>query len=136
MDLTEHALHVFHLDGLSVHYGDFPAVHGVGLDVRRNEITALIGPSGCGKSTVLTMVNVTGREEAAAGLRLSEERFRDFAKANGTTPFATMLAIYHVVLCRYTGRSDIDVTTVRASRSVRGSRGSSAASSHPSVRGF
>ena len=48
---------VFHLDGLSVHYGDFPAVHGVGLDVRRHEITALIGPSGCGKSTVLRSLN-------------------------------------------------------------------------------
>ncbi len=48
---------VFHLDGLSVHYGEFPAVKGVGLDVRRNEITALIGPSGCGKSTVLRSLN-------------------------------------------------------------------------------
>ena len=52
---TEEA--VFHLDGLSVHYGDFPAVHGVELDVGQHEITALIGPSGCGKSTVLRSLN-------------------------------------------------------------------------------
>ena len=42
---------------LSVFYGDNRAVGGVNLEVRRNEITALIGSSGCGKTTVLRCLN-------------------------------------------------------------------------------
>ncbi len=42
---------------LSVYYGAFRAVRDVTLDVRDNEITAMIGPSGCGKSTVLRSIN-------------------------------------------------------------------------------
>ncbi|MBT8202370.1 MAG: phosphate ABC transporter ATP-binding protein [Acidimicrobiia bacterium] len=48
---------VFDVAGLNVHYGDFHAVKDVGIQIRRNEITALIGPSGCGKSTVLRCFN-------------------------------------------------------------------------------
>lgn len=48
---------VFDVEGLNVHYGDFHAVRDVGIQIRRNEITALIGPSGCGKSTVLRCFN-------------------------------------------------------------------------------
>ena len=44
---------VFAVDDLSVYYRSFRAVRNVTLDLRQNEITALIGPSGCGKSTVL-----------------------------------------------------------------------------------
>jgi phosphate transport system ATP-binding protein len=40
-----------------VRYGKSVAVQGVGLEIRRNAITALIGPSGCGKSTVLRSLN-------------------------------------------------------------------------------
>lgn len=42
---------------LNVYYGDFRAVKNVGLQLKRNKITALIGPSGCGKSTVLRCFN-------------------------------------------------------------------------------
>ncbi len=42
---------------LSVYYGSFRAVRDVNMDVRDNEITAMIGPSGCGKSTVLRSIN-------------------------------------------------------------------------------
>ncbi|HYM51574.1 MAG TPA: phosphate ABC transporter ATP-binding protein PstB [Candidatus Limnocylindrales bacterium] len=38
-------------------YGDFQALHDVSLDVRANQITALIGPSGCGKTTFLRIFN-------------------------------------------------------------------------------
>jgi len=48
---------VFEASDLSVFYGDFRAVRDVNMQVRRNEITALIGPSGCGKSTVLRSFN-------------------------------------------------------------------------------
>jgi phosphate transport system ATP-binding protein len=42
---------------LTVSYGAKQAIHGVSLDVRSNEILALIGPSGCGKSTFLRSLN-------------------------------------------------------------------------------
>jgi len=48
---------VFDMVGLSVYYGEFRAVRDVNMQIRANEITALIGPSGCGKSTVLRTLN-------------------------------------------------------------------------------
>lgn len=38
-------------------YGDFKALNDISLDVKKNEILALIGPSGCGKSTFLKSIN-------------------------------------------------------------------------------
>ncbi|HEX9856279.1 MAG TPA: phosphate ABC transporter ATP-binding protein PstB [Acidimicrobiia bacterium] len=55
-DLNEHPV-VIDVRDLNVFYGDFHAVKGVALQIRQNEITALIGPSGCGKSTVLRCFN-------------------------------------------------------------------------------
>jgi phosphate transport system ATP-binding protein len=48
---------VFGVDDLSVHYGTNLALAGVGLDIYRNLITAMIGPSGCGKSTFIRCLN-------------------------------------------------------------------------------
>ena len=48
---------VFRAEHLDFHYGKFKALEGVTMDIRRNEITALIGPSGCGKSTFLRCLN-------------------------------------------------------------------------------
>jgi phosphate transport system ATP-binding protein len=48
---------VFELQDLSCYYGAFRAVREVSLEIRQNEITALIGPSGCGKSTLLRSFN-------------------------------------------------------------------------------
>src|SRR5438067_2059831 len=42
---------------LSVRYGDKLAIEDVSIEVRANEILALIGPSGCGKSTFLRSLN-------------------------------------------------------------------------------
>jgi len=42
---------------LDFYYGKFKALSKVNIDIRRNEITALIGPSGCGKSTFLRCLN-------------------------------------------------------------------------------
>jgi len=47
----------FRASDLDFYYGDTQALQGVSLDIRQNEITALIGPSGCGKSTFLRCLN-------------------------------------------------------------------------------
>src|SRR5699024_12274833 len=38
-------------------YGNYEALHGISLDFKKKELTALIGPSGCGKSTFLRCRN-------------------------------------------------------------------------------
>ena len=48
---------VFELKGVGVDYGGVAAVKDISMDVRRNDVTALIGPSGCGKSTLLRCLN-------------------------------------------------------------------------------
>src|SRR6266576_749567 len=48
---------VFDIDDLAVHYGKNTAFSGVGLDIFKNVITAVIGPSGCGKSTFIRCLN-------------------------------------------------------------------------------
>jgi phosphate transport system ATP-binding protein len=48
---------IFHLEDVTVSYGDKPAVRDVSFDIARKEITALIGPSGCGKSTLIRCLN-------------------------------------------------------------------------------
>jgi phosphate transport system ATP-binding protein len=48
---------IFSLEKVLVRYGDKPAVRDIGLEIARQEITALIGPSGCGKSTLIRCLN-------------------------------------------------------------------------------
>jgi phosphate transport system ATP-binding protein len=48
---------VFALDEVSVLYGDFRAVRGATMTIRKHQITAFIGPSGCGKTTILRCLN-------------------------------------------------------------------------------
>ena len=43
--------------GVDVYYGDNHAIRDVTLEIRTDEVTALIGPSGCGKSTFLRCFN-------------------------------------------------------------------------------
>jgi phosphate transport system ATP-binding protein len=48
---------VFETRGLTVNYGQSPAISDVDLSIYRNLVTAIIGPSGCGKSTFLRSLN-------------------------------------------------------------------------------
>jgi phosphate transport system ATP-binding protein len=48
---------VFDVAGLTVSYGEKPALKDVSLEVYKNFVTAFIGPSGCGKSTFIRCFN-------------------------------------------------------------------------------
>src|SRR5215831_13372563 len=56
---------------VNFYYGEFKALHDITLDVKENQITALIGPSGCGKSTFLRTLN--RMHETVRGTRLEGE---------------------------------------------------------------
>ena len=53
------------LRGIRKRYGDFTAVDGVSLKVRKGQFVCLLGPSGCGKTTTLRCV--AGLEEPDDG---------------------------------------------------------------------
>ncbi len=44
-------------EGVCVYYGQKQALNAIHLEIRKNQVTALIGPSGCGKSTFLRCLN-------------------------------------------------------------------------------
>ncbi len=46
-----------HTDDLHVYFDKNHALKGVSMDIRMNEVTAIIGPSGCGKSTFIRCIN-------------------------------------------------------------------------------
>lgn len=48
---------MFHVEELNLYYGDKHALQNIAMDIRSNQVTALIGPSGCGKSTFLRCLN-------------------------------------------------------------------------------
>src|SRR5437868_7072926 len=53
------------VENLKIHYGDVPAVRGVGFEVLPGEQLTLLGPSGCGKTTTLRAI--AGLEQPSAG---------------------------------------------------------------------
>lgn len=48
---------VIRTENLDLWYGADQALKNINLDIRENEVTAIIGPSGCGKSTYLKTLN-------------------------------------------------------------------------------
>ena len=47
---------MIHLRGITKQFGDYPALHGIDLDVAPGEFIALLGPSGSGKTTLLRII--------------------------------------------------------------------------------
>lgn len=48
---------VYDVQNLNIWYGQNQALRDVSMQIRKNEITAIIGPSGCGKSTFIKTLN-------------------------------------------------------------------------------
>jgi branched-chain amino acid transport system ATP-binding protein len=44
------------ISGLSVYYGDAVALEGIALDVRRNEVVAIVGANGAGKTSLIRAI--------------------------------------------------------------------------------
>ncbi len=70
--------------GLEVRYGDFTAVRGIDLDVRRGEVFALLGTNGAGKTTTLEVLEGfaarTAGEVSVLGLDPATDRTRLHAR--------------------------------------------------------
>jgi phosphate transport system ATP-binding protein len=47
----------FQVEDLSAWFGDKQVLHGIGMEIPENQVTAIIGPSGCGKSTFIRTLN-------------------------------------------------------------------------------
>jgi phosphate transport system ATP-binding protein len=62
---------IFSIRNLDFYYGNSIALSKVDMDVRPNQVTALIGPSGCGKSTFLRCLN--RMNDTIAGTRVEGE---------------------------------------------------------------
>ena len=53
------------LNSVNKRYGETEIIHGVDLEVEKEEFTVFVGPSGCGKSTLLRMI--AGLEDLQGG---------------------------------------------------------------------
>ena len=54
---TQDLTYTIETNDLNLWYGDFQALNGVTVKIRKGIITGLIGPSGCGKTTLLRCFN-------------------------------------------------------------------------------
>lgn len=43
-------------EGLTKHFGDFPAVSDISFTINRGQVVAFLGPNGAGKSTTMRML--------------------------------------------------------------------------------
>ena len=121
--------------GLNAYYGKHQVIKGMDIDIRPNEVTAIIGPSGSGKSTVVRCINRMHEEIPGAraegkieldGLDVYDQRVdvtavrrligMVFQKPN---PFPTMSIFDNVAAgLRLTGARGVDLKE-RVQRSLR-----------------
>ncbi|MGD1009441.1 MAG: phosphate ABC transporter ATP-binding protein PstB [Candidatus Aminicenantales bacterium] len=128
---------IIEVRGLSLFYGNFQALKGVGLDIRQNKITALIGPSGCGKSTFLRCLNrmndlidgvriagkvlIDGRDIYEAGTDLLELRQKVGMVFQRPNPFPLSIldnVVYGLRVHGVRDRSRLEEKLVRSLESV------------------
>jgi polar amino acid transport system ATP-binding protein len=69
------------MQGIHKYYGNFHALKGVSLRVRRGEVCVAIGPSGSGKSTLLRCINQL--EEISAGRVFVKGELQGFTERDG-----------------------------------------------------
>ena len=50
-------MNCFEINNLNLYYSGVHALHDIGIDIKKEQITAFIGPSGCGKSSLLKSLN-------------------------------------------------------------------------------
>ena len=61
------------IESLVKAFGDTEIIHGVGLEIDKQEFTVFVGPSGCGKTTLLRLI--AGLEEVSSGtIHIAGER--------------------------------------------------------------
>ena len=92
---------VIEATGLIKRYGNFTAVGGVSLEVRRGEVFGLLGPNGAGKTTTMEMLE---------GLRLPDEGSARIAGYDTRTELARVKEVIGVQL---QSTSLFDLLTVR-----------------------
>jgi phosphate transport system ATP-binding protein len=76
-----HAARAVRVEGLRAFYDRSEQVKGVDLDIRPNEVTAIIGPSGSGKSTLIRCIN--RMHEEIPGARVEGRVLLDEAEVYG-----------------------------------------------------
>ena len=59
-------------------YGNFTALDGVSLDIRRGEVFGLLGPNGAGKTTLISLVAGTARPTAGRVEVLGHDVLTDY----------------------------------------------------------
>jgi len=61
------------IESLVKAFGDARILHGISLEVEKQEFTVFVGPSGCGKTTLLRLI--AGLEEVTSGtIRIGDQR--------------------------------------------------------------
>ncbi|WP_051710799.1 putative 2-aminoethylphosphonate ABC transporter ATP-binding protein [Andreprevotia chitinilytica] len=65
LPVSNTAPELLRVDGIAKRFGEFIALDGIDLSVRKGEFLCLLGPSGCGKTTLLRII--AGLEAQSAG---------------------------------------------------------------------
>jgi phosphate transport system ATP-binding protein len=91
--MPQHGARNVKLERLCAFYGDNQVVHGVNLEFRANQVTAIIGPSGCGKSTLVRCINRMHEEIAGARVEGRVTLDGDDIYGPGADPVAVRAAI-------------------------------------------